>query len=268
MVVVTKRKFLQVQRALFHSRFGFRQVNSWIAISIAVAMFTNPMLGHAQRMESPTEHPNEHDEKAEQANLQQAEDANAQREYELGSQAYTLGNYEKAVEHFERSYALSKRPELVFNIGQAYSRLYSISADVKHLRKAKVLFQNYRKFLENLHELDGAKAQSDVDARIAEIDQQIAEHESAAQTTPEGPVIKAEDTLPQNSPVSDRSTTKADKPVYKRGWFWGTIVGGLVIVGGVTAAVLLTRNRGSGIEDPELGIIGAGPGNSGFAIRF
>ena len=34
----------------------------------------------------------------------------------------------------------------------------------------------------------------------------------------------------------------ADKPVYKKGWFWGVVVGGAVVVAGaITLGVLLSR---------------------------
>jgi hypothetical protein len=46
------------------------------------------------------------------------------------------------------------------------------------------------------------------------------------------------------------------KPVYKRGWFWG-VIGGLVVAGAVTAAIVLTRKPGF---EPELGSIGPNAG--------
>jgi hypothetical protein len=50
--------------------------------------------------------------------------------------------------------------------------------------------------------------------------------------------------------------------VYRRGWFWG-LIGGLVVAGAVTAAIVLTRKPGF---EPELGSIG--PNTSNVALRF
>ena len=165
----------------------------------------------------------------------------AEREWEAASNAYALGNYSEAVAHFERSYELSQEPEMLFNIGQAYARWYELSDDVAHLRKARKLFENYRMYLEDA-EGDHEDALSEAKLKIAELDEQIANHGSG------------------------RGGSRSDKPVYKRGWFWGTIAGVLVVAAGVTTAILLTRPKDEEI-DPELGTLGD-RGMQGFGIRF
>jgi tetratricopeptide (TPR) repeat protein len=46
-------------------------------------------------------------------------DEAARQEFEAGRQAYGMGAFAIALAHFERSYALSLRPELLYNIGRA-----------------------------------------------------------------------------------------------------------------------------------------------------
>ena len=178
-------------------------------------------------------------------------------EYRRGEQAYALGNYEQAVRHFERSYQLSNFAELLYNLGKAYAQWYDLNHDLGMLRKAKRLFQNYTKRLTENPEMDQSQ-RAEAEAQITRIDEQIAEAEAQSPApTPginEGPEPAPSQPLPTDQP--------ARKPVYKRGWFWG-LIGGLVVAGAVTAAIVLTRKPGF---EPELGSIG--PNASDVGLRF
>ncbi|PRQ04145.1 hypothetical protein ENSA5_10350 [Enhygromyxa salina] len=182
----------------------------------------------------------------------------AKAEYRAGSDAYALGKYEVAVSHFERAYELSQEPALLFNLGQSYTRWYDISNDVEHLKKARRLYENYvlNVGATELDEAGQADARADAQRRIAEVDRRISEHKNPS----------TEPNNPSTEPVDD----KGDKPVHKKAWFWLTIVGGLAVIGGVTAAVVLTTRPG-GFE-PELGTIGSGGGaprqGGGLTLHF
>jgi tetratricopeptide (TPR) repeat protein len=183
--------------------------------------------------------------------------AEAKEEYRAGSDAYALGNYEEAVTHFERAYELTHQPELLFNLGQSYTRWYDISNDIDHLKKARRLYENYvlNVGATDLDEEEQAQAAADAQRRIAEVDRRIAQHEDNK---------PGNDTGPQ--------TDEPKKPVYKKAWFWVAIVGGLAVVGGVTAAVVLTTRKDQGFE-PELGTIGHAPlghppSGGGLTLRF
>ena len=176
-------------------------------------------------------------------------------EYRLGEQAYALGNYEQAVRHFERSYQLSNFADLLYNLGMAYAQWHGLSNDVTHLRKARRLFQNYAKRLAENPAMDQSQ-RAETEAQIARIDEQIATADAARPTPPPPVVTPAPETKPQPQPPPDQPK----KPVYKRGWFWG-LLGGLVVAGAVTAAIVLTRKPGF---EPELGSIGPNTG----ALRF
>lgn len=44
----------------------------------------------------------------------------ARRAYELGRLAFEVGRLDDAIRHFERGYALTRRPEFLFNIARSY----------------------------------------------------------------------------------------------------------------------------------------------------
>lgn len=176
--------------------------------------------------------------------------AEAKAEYRSGSDAYALGNYEVAVAHFERAYELTHEPELLFNLGQSYTRWYDISNDLEHLKKARRLYENYvlNVGATDMDEEQQAQARADAQRRIVEVDRRIAQHE-------------------EGGPETGPNDTPKKKPVHKKAWFWLTIVGGLAVVGGVTAAVVLTTRK-PGFE-PELGTIGRSPAPAGgLTLRF
>jgi tetratricopeptide (TPR) repeat protein len=81
-------------------------------------------------------------------------DAEARVLFEAGVYAFNGDRYAEALEHFERSYALSRRPKLLYNIGLAADRL-------QEEERALESFEAY------LHELPDAENRVDVEARIA-----------------------------------------------------------------------------------------------------
>jgi tetratricopeptide (TPR) repeat protein len=66
------------------------------------------------------------DEKA--ANLKRAEEL-----YRNGERLYTEGSYESAILAFQESYELSKEPQLLYNIGNAYERLGDFANSRRYL---------------------------------------------------------------------------------------------------------------------------------------
>jgi tetratricopeptide (TPR) repeat protein len=178
--------------------------------------------------------------------------AEAKDEYNKGSAAYQTGRYEDAVVHFERSFELSHRSDLLYNLGQAYARWYEVSDDPQHLRRARRLFKNYITSVADRPDM--AESSDDAKQRIEAIDDQLE---------------KIEDEQRRAAVVGP--TEPADKPLYKKGWFWGTIVGVVVVAAAATTAgVLLSRNRRDEFE-PELGTLGElgrGSPGGGISLRF
>ncbi len=60
--------------------------------------------------------------------------ATAKALFHAGADAYAAGKYRDAVDLFRRAYELDPRPELVYNIGQAYERLGDIPKALRSFR--------------------------------------------------------------------------------------------------------------------------------------
>jgi hypothetical protein len=64
--------------------------------------------------------------------------------FEIGAQAYGVGDYVAALDAFREAYALEKRPGLLFSMAQAHRRAFFASNDGQHLRGA---IEGYRAYL-------------------------------------------------------------------------------------------------------------------------
>ena len=98
-------------------------------------------------------------------------DEEARSLYQAGAIAFDQGRFENALEHFQRAYALSKRPQLLFNIGVVQDRL-------RHDEQALQAFEQYMQQVP-----DGAEA-AHVRARIAVLRKTLAERAAAGQAPP------------------------------------------------------------------------------------
>jgi tetratricopeptide (TPR) repeat protein len=65
-----------------------------------------------------------------------AVDGEAKRQYEQGSAAYDVADFQEAADHFKAAYKLSKQPVLLFNIAQCYRQL-------KNAEQAKFFYRSY-----------------------------------------------------------------------------------------------------------------------------
>lgn len=64
-----------------------------------------------------------------------SDDEKAREAYYVGDNHYAAGRYEEALEYFEKAYALSKRPQLLYNIANAYERMGDYQAAADYLRR-------------------------------------------------------------------------------------------------------------------------------------
>ena len=104
----------------------------------------------------------------------------AKIEYEKGEKAYRLGQFPEAAAAFEKAYEKSGLPDILYNIGLSYLRWYDIDPDVAHLRKARVVFENYIIEIQknpDLGDLDEAET------LIESIDEKLEEAERKANST-------------------------------------------------------------------------------------
>lgn len=103
--------------------------------------------------------------------------AAAREAYNEGEKAYRLGKFDAAATAFERAYELSGLPDILYNIGLSHLRWYDVDPDVAHLRKAKVVFQNYVIEIQKNPELGDLE---EAEAVIAQIDEKLQEAEAKA----------------------------------------------------------------------------------------
>ena len=84
-----------------------------VAVATLACALTLPLSAHAQ--EQPTPEP-------EPPGVSSDDDEKARLLFKEGDGHYAAGRYEKAIELFEQAYELSKRPDLLFNLANAYER--------------------------------------------------------------------------------------------------------------------------------------------------
>jgi len=99
----------------------------------------------------------------------------ARRLYDLGITHYDLGEFDQAIAAFKQAYALTQAPGLLFNIAQAY-RLK------KDYENALYFYRSY------LRKEPDAPNRSDVEARIGEMEQLIADGEKTKNAPPGGTI--------------------------------------------------------------------------------
>ena len=153
----------------------------------------------------------------------------ARAAYDEGEKNYRLGRFDEAAVAFEEAYALSDFPEILYNIGLSHLRWYDVDPDVAHLRKAKVVFQNYVLEIQKNPDLGDLE---EAEGLIAQIDEKIAAHEKAeadaesSSTVPSGPAEPVD-------PGSDPGKT------LRLGGAIAMGVGGALIVAGAVSGVVL-----------------------------
>lgn len=133
-------------------------------------------------------------------------DDEARALFELGRTEYASGRYDDALAHFERAYALSGRPELLYNMAQCFDRL----------RRDEDAIDALERYLAALPE---ASNRPEVEARLEALRAAVRDREwAAAAWTP---------------PAADPDPAPAaEGGVETQWWFW-TILGVAVVGAGV-----------------------------------
>jgi len=190
--------------------------------------------------------------------MARADDAATARDaYGKGMAHYHLEEYDAAIEEWERGFRAKPAPEFLYNIAQAY-RLS------KRPDKALSFYQKY------LRVAPDAKNRDEVQRQMAALQELIDKQKSSAEGPPQQPLPATGVTTPPPTapppvapptPTATSTTGRADlvaqpaeKPVYKKAWFWGVIGGAAVVVaGGVVLGVVLgTRSNVQTLSDARL----------------
>lgn len=139
-------------------------------------------------------------------------EAEARSVFDAGQVAFTDGRYGDALVYFKRSYSLSRRPALLFNIGLCADRL----------RDDEAAIEAYERYLA---EVPSATNRREVDGRLEALHraQRLRTAVQPAHVAEAAPVAPAGPTAPS------RGEPAASPAVYETWWFW-TVVG-VVVVG-------------------------------------
>lgn len=146
-------------------------------------------------------------------------DAEARQHFATGRDAFSRGDFATAVTEFERAYALSRRAQLLYNIGTTYERLH-------RWEEARSALQRY------LDAIADAPDRAEVEGRIRIIDVEIHHQDYEPPRPPE--------------PAAPRVVV-VERPVVQgvRPWqvtFW--VGGGLTVVsGGLALGIGLLANQ-------------------------
>jgi tetratricopeptide (TPR) repeat protein len=164
--------------------------------------------------------------------------ADARRLYAEGKAEYAQGHYAQAVGLFERSYALSESPALLFNMAQAH-RL----AGPEHCSDAVALYKSY------LAAQPDAENKKEVAERIAELGDCGAQNQpqNSATPAPPAPRVSASPPAPNAPPSPERrAQPAAPKPrsMLPTGPVLVTGTGtALLVAGGVLYARAWSKHR-------------------------
>jgi tetratricopeptide (TPR) repeat protein len=181
----------------------------------------------------------------------------AKAHYELGTTAYGLGHYDRAIEAFTKAHKLDPAPILLYNIAQAYRKKGDRAQAILH----------YKRYLEAAPTADD---RDQVQARIRDLERgadtggaaagTAALQAGAAAPAASGDGMSAAPTvlpgasgneprLPAGPPVAVPATAPPDlvlaapgsPPVYRQPWFWG-VVGAASLV--LVASIIFLRPEG------------------------
>lgn len=166
-------------------------------------------------------------------------DPTCRASYQKALSQYDEGRFDEALANFQAAYQRRQMPWLLVNIGRAAQRLGRPAEAIQYYERYK-------------------KAEPNIDPENEKrINKYIEQARALLEQTPEQPtmpaVAKPSETptvaTPPEAPKPDsgvtgltaqggtKTDTPAAKPIYKKWWFW-TIIGGVVVAGAVTGAVV------------------------------
>lgn len=159
-------------------------------------------------------------------------DVEARSEFEAGAIVFAEGGFAEALAHFERSYELSGRPELLYNIAICHDRL----------RHDRLAVQNYDAFLEALPETE---RRAEVEARLPALREAIAREDA------------------ERAALAARAGGGGGDDIAASPWLWLGIGAAVLAAGGIGLAV------GLATYDPGTEPLRTGTGDvTIFALSF
>jgi hypothetical protein len=176
----------------------------------------------------------------------------AKAHYQEGLKRYNVGDFSVALDEFKAAYLAQPDPAFLFNLGQCQRQLSQYEAAEK----------SYRAFLREMPNLPQATREQ-VQKLVADMEQANREARARQKEPPTGTRPPSEEpqsrTAPQVQPVPVASVAAPTlppppaKPVHKRGWFIGLMVGVAVVAAGAAVGLgvgLTASQRTEGTFSP------------------
>ena len=164
----------------------------------------------------------------------------AKKAFSEAQRYYNLNQYADALEAFKRAYWNYEDPVFLYNIAQCHRLL-------KHKAEAIDFYRSYLRTSPN------ARNRVEVQRIIVELETSMQQDRALANAPPEGTISSTPATPPPSTPppattspattaapeavVATSAPPRADKPVWKRAWFWGVVGGAAAVVAGVAIGV-------------------------------
>jgi tetratricopeptide (TPR) repeat protein len=160
----------------------------------------------------------------------------AKKAFSEATRYYNLNQYADALEAFKRAYWNYEDPVFLYNIAQCHRLL-------KHKAEAIDFYKSY------LRNAPNARNRVEVQKVVADLEASLQQDKALANAPPEGPIQSTTappppattETPPSAPPAAVVTTTpassRAEKPVWKKAWFWGVVGGAAVVVAGVAIGV-------------------------------
>jgi len=198
-------------------------------LALALAVLVSPLASLAQRTDLKS------------TKKVDTQEAKARALFKEGQTAYDVGQFTRALELYTQAYQVKPLPGFLFNIGQCHRQLgqYKEAGFFfgRFIDNSKPEAPNVELARELAMDMSRRQQQAD-EARAAE-DKRNAEataKRDAPLATSLEPQLNPSQLPPPPPPPIDET------PAYKRGWFWGVVIGGAALIaGGVTAAVLANQ---------------------------
>jgi tetratricopeptide (TPR) repeat protein len=168
-----------------------------------------------------------------------SDEAAARAAFEKGTSAYALGDFAEAAKQYEAAFRLKMDPALLYNAAQAHRR-------ANNRTRAIELYENLLRVFPNAPNRDVARQHLEELKKGAPVAAGVAPGAvTPPATTPTpGPGTLVPPPIPTFEPgtaapvaVEKSSGDPGPRTLYKKPWFWGAVVG-VVLVGVVTAVAV------------------------------
>jgi tetratricopeptide (TPR) repeat protein len=145
----------------------------------------------------------------------------ARAAYERGNRSYNLAEFSQALDAFKEAYRNYPEPSFLFNIAQCHRQLGDKPNAIRF----------YRTYI---RETPNAPNREEVNRLISALERAVAKEQlnKLAQPGPApAPAPAVAPTQNRADLVATAPPPPAKKPLVRRGWFWGAIVGGVAATG-------------------------------------